>query len=581
MSIPQAVEILGQAADEALRRSSLASVGAEGAAGCAATPDHCLQGSKARREFLHGPRASERQAPVTAAPSSSADGRHLRADAAGTFLDNAESAALAAEVRLLANELHELYDNSLCGYHSLDATGLIVQINDTELGWLGYKRDEVIGRMRLTDIVPPQYYDFFGQHFALLKEHGRRRDLAYEMRRKDGTTFPVLVNVTAVKDADGRFVRSHATVLDMSARKKVEENELRESELRSTAILRAALDCIVSIDSHGVIIEFNPAAEKTFGYRREQAVGNDVATMIIPPAMRSAHRRGLERYLATGETSMLGRRVEVTAMRSDGAELPMELTIMPVRLQHQTIFTAYLRDISREKWTEQELRRYAEELRAVSRRLIEVQEAERRALANDLHDLVGQKLTALNINLNVLKDELAPSLTTTQRGSRLDDSLRLVEETVEIIRGVMSELRPVVLDDFGLASALRWYAKQFVNHTGVATKVVEHGPSRRLPRTTEEVLFRIAQEALANIAKYARAKNITVSLDTESQATSLTITDDGRGFDASARPQPSSDHGWGLTIMRERAAAVGAELTIESAFGQGTRIIATLRSDAP
>src|SRR5581483_264857 len=234
------------------------------------------------------------------------------------------------------------------------------------------------------------------------------------------------------------------------------------------------------------------------------------------------------------------RRVEVTAMRSDGAEFPVELTVVPVRLQHETIFTAYLRDITGEKWAEQELRRYADELRAVSGRLIEVQEAERRALANELHDLVGEKLTALNINLNVLKSASPPSSLTTQCGSRLEDSLKLVEETAERIRGVMTELRPVVLDDFGLAPALRWYAKRFIDHTGVAATVMEHGPSRLLPPNTEDTLFRIAQEALANIAKYAQAENVTISLDTTSQGTCLTIADDGRGFDASARHQPSS-----------------------------------------
>jgi PAS domain S-box-containing protein len=535
MSFPQGIEIPGHGAEEALRRPSVASVVARD--------------------------------------------RYLGARAVATSAEDAESAALAAKVRQLTNELHEFYDNSLCGFHSLDATGLIVQINDTELAWLGYKRDEVVGRMRLTDIVPRQYYDFFRQHFVLLKERGQRPDLEYEMRRKDGTTFPVLVNVTAVKDADGRFVRSRATVLDISARRKLEKNELRESELRSTAILHAALDCIVSIDSHGVIIEFNPAAEKTFGYTREQAVGNDVSTMIIPPAVRSAHRRGLARYLATGESSLMGRRVQVTAMRSDGAEFPAELTIIPVPLQHQTTFTAYLRDITREKWREQELRRYADELRVASRKLVEVQEAERRALANELHDLIGQKLTALNINLSIVKIE-SMSATEEQVGPRLEDSLKLVEETIESIRGVMTELRPAVLDDYGLGPALRWYAKQFGNRTHVATKVIEHGPGRRLPSTAEEAFFRIAQEALANIAKYAGAEKVTVSLDTTSNATCLTIADDGHGFDPSIRPQPSSDHGWGLMIMRERAAAVGADLTIESALGQGTRIIVTLRGDA-
>jgi signal transduction histidine kinase len=135
------------------------------------------------------------------------------------------------------------------------------------------------------------------------------------------------------------------------------------------------------------------------------------------------------------------------------------------------------------------------------------------------------------------------------------------------------------LDDYGLGPALHWYAKQFSHHTGVATTVTEHGPGRRLPLTTEDLLFRISQEALANVGKYAQAEKVTISLDTASQATRLVIADDGRGFDPSARRQLSSDHGWGLMIMRERAAAAGAELTIDSAVGRGTRIIVTLRGD--
>ncbi|MGH3056332.1 MAG: PAS domain-containing sensor histidine kinase, partial [Gaiellaceae bacterium] len=344
------------------------------------------------------------------------------------------------------------------------------------------------------DLVPPQYYDFFRQHFALLKEHGLRHGLEYEMRRKDGTTFPVLVNVTAVKDADGRFIHSRASVFDISKRKQM-ENELRESEVRNAAILHAALDCIVSIDGHGKVIEFNPAAEKVFGYTREQAVGKDVSEMIIPPAMRGAHRRGMEHHKATGEGPMLDKRVHVTAMRSDGGEFPVELAISPIQLSDQTIFTAYLRDITKEKSAEQELRRYADGLRAVSRRVVEVQEGERRGLANELHDLVGQKLAALSINLNIIKSQVSPDQAT-PINARLEDSLKLVEGTIESIRDVMAALRPAVLDDYGLAPVLRWYAEQFVKRTGVITTVLEEGPTRRLPPATEEALFRIAQEAL-------------------------------------------------------------------------------------
>ena len=210
----------------------------------------------------------------------------------------------------------------------------------------------------------------------------------------------------------------------------------------------------------------------------------------------------------------------------------------------------------------------------VSRRLVEVQEAERRVLANELHDLVGQKLTAISINLNIVKSQLAPSQTALF-GARLEDSLNLVEETTESIRDVMTALRPAILDDYGLTPVLRWYVDEFAKRTGVIAAVIEQGPTRRLPLAVEEALFRIVQEALANVAKYARAQKATVTLET-SQGISLTVADDGCGFDPTISQQPSRDHGWGLMIMRERAAAVGARLAVESAPGRGTHVIVTL-----
>jgi len=165
-------------------------------------------------------------------------------------------------------------------------------------------------------------------------------------------------------------------------------------------------------------------------------------------------------------------------------------------------------------------------------------------------------------------------------GVRMDDSLRLVEETTESIRDVMAELRPAVLDDFGLAAALRWYVGQFTNRTRVATTFVETGPARRLSPVAEHALFRMAQNALANVAKHAQAETAVVTLRTDAQVTSLTVADDGKGFDPSAVRQPALDHGWGLMILRERAAAIGARLSIESAPAQGTRIVVTLDGGA-
>jgi signal transduction histidine kinase len=214
----------------------------------------------------------------------------------------------------------------------------------------------------------------------------------------------------------------------------------------------------------------------------------------------------------------------------------------------------------------------------VSRRMIEVQEAERREVASRLHDLVGQKLTAISINLNILKGELSPD-GAARIAPRLEDSMKLVEETTESIRDVMAELRPAVLDDFGLAAVLRWYAEQFTRRTGVATSVVELGPVRRLSPSAEHALFRMAQNALGNVAKHAQADTAVVTLRTTPHTTCLSVADDGTGFDPAAA-QPALDHGWGLMIMRERAAAIGAKLSIESARGHGTSIVITLEEAA-
>jgi signal transduction histidine kinase len=211
-----------------------------------------------------------------------------------------------------------------------------------------------------------------------------------------------------------------------------------------------------------------------------------------------------------------------------------------------------------------------------SRRLVTVQEAERRTLANGLHDLVGQKLTALNINLNIMKGQLAPGKEP-QVNARLDESLQLVEETIESIRDVMVTLRPAVLDDYGLTSGLRWYAEQFTRRTGLPVVVTEAQPACRVSPTTEEALFRIAQEALANVAKYAHAQRATIAVDATPERIRLEIQDDGRGFDPDLILPPARESGWGLMIMRERAAAVGADLRIDSAPGHGTRIVVNCR----
>ena len=221
---------------------------------------------------------------------------------------------------------------------------------------------------------------------------------------------------------------------------------------------------------------------------------------------------------------------------------------------------------------EEEMRGYAERLRVLTERLAETEEAERRRLARELHDQVGQNLTALGLNLNMALTQLPPDAPEAVR-ARLLDSLTLVEQTTERIRGVMADLRPSVLDDYGPVAALRWYGDQFAARAGVRVAVVGESFDPRLPARVENALFRIAQEALTNVAKHASATAVTITVEATERAARLIVADDGIGFDA-AHARGCGDHrGWGLLLMAERAEAVGGRCAIKSRPRQGTRVI--------
>jgi signal transduction histidine kinase len=216
-------------------------------------------------------------------------------------------------------------------------------------------------------------------------------------------------------------------------------------------------------------------------------------------------------------------------------------------------------------------RQAAEQLQTLSRRLVEVQESERRQLSRELHDRVGQNLTALGINLDILRTQ-GSNEDRAELRARLEDSIALVEATAEAIENVMAELRPPMLDDRGLLSALQWYAKQFSQRTGIDVTVRGEEPAQRPGQEIEITLFRIAQEALNNVAKHAHAARVDVALEQLGSECVLSLSDDGVGFD----PQALSGPGRGMATMRERVQSVGGHLEIRATPDHGTHITAKL-----
>ena len=211
------------------------------------------------------------------------------------------------------------------------------------------------------------------------------------------------------------------------------------------------------------------------------------------------------------------------------------------------------------------------ELSALARQMADMHEKQIRDLARELHDGVGQNLTAINLNLTLVRETLPADYPAAIK-SRLADTGQLVEETVARMRNVMADFLPPMLEHYGLTPALTWYGEQFAQRTGMQINVRDlRADAARLPPQVEVGLFRIAQEALNNVAKYARASQAEIELSDDDEFMRMTLTDDGVGFD----PQTvfaDTTH-WGLAIMRERARALDATLEIQSAPDAGTKII--------
>jgi two-component system sensor histidine kinase ChiS len=239
--------------------------------------------------------------------------------------------------------------------------------------------------------------------------------------------------------------------------------------------------------------------------------------------------------------------------------------------------TAALRQLNEE--LEGRVAERTQHLRLLTTRLAEVEEAERQGLARELHDQVGQSLVSLGLHLKMVRTQMPTCTDHSQETlagqlyTHLDDALALVKETTRRIRNVMDELRPPVLEEYGLLAALRWYGDKFAGRANPAIAVLGDGPSPRLPLSVETALFRVAQEALTNVARHAEASRVTVTVEASQGIVRMVVADDGAGFDPRRRADPADRQRWGLLIMAERAEAVGGRCWVESSPGEGTRVI--------
>jgi PAS domain S-box-containing protein len=343
------------------------------------------------------------------------------------------------------------------------------------------------------------------------------------------------------------------------------EEALREREELLSSIFEYAPIGVAITDRDARFVRVNPRFLRMLGYTGEELASLTGWDLIYEDDAETSRQLRDELWSGKREDFTWERRY----VRKSGEVLWTQNTVSLTRGADGApgYAIALVEDISQRKLADAAIHATAEKLHALTRRMVDLQESERRDIARELHDQVGQTLTAMRINMDMIRTRLKEHDDAVIR-SRNEDSIELIDSAFKAVENVMYDLRPPMIDEYGLIAALQWRARKFMERTGIHVEIHGDDAWRNDPEV-ELALFRIAQEALHNVARHARARNVDIELHEDGPQILLTIEDDGVGFAADDRQEGRS--GYGLITMRERSEAVGGRFQAYSAPGKGTR----------
>ncbi len=488
--------------------------------------------------------------------------------------------AQQADQERLTRQMAALLDSTEAGFYGMDTAGNCTFINRAGARMLGYKRKELIGR-QMHQMVHYQYkngkpYPAEKCPIMLASRSGTTTASEDEVFwRRDGTPVSVEYSTSPIIQ-DGKHLGAVVAFADITQRIQA-QRAIRESEERKAAVLRSTLDSIITMSADGTVIEFNPAAERTFGYARKDAVGKRLVDLIIPHRFREAHMSGLARYVSTGEAHVLGQRLELPALRKDGTEFLTELTITRSDVGGEQTFTGVLRDITERKTQEAEREQL---IKALAR---SNQELDQFAYVAS-HDLKAPLRGIANLS-QWIEEDLGEGL----KGDNKDQ--------MELLRGRVHRMEALIDGILQYSRAGRVKAKPEVVDTGALVREVIEltAPPKsvriEVPEDMPEVktekipLQQVFMNLLGNAVKHAgsAAPEVRISWKEAGPFYEFSVTDNGQGiapqyherifgiFQTLEARDKVEGTGIGLSVVQKIVDAKGGRVWVESEAGKGAK----------
>ena len=470
----------------------------------------------------------------------------------GSIRDMTEQDRLERELRDSESRFRQLVQTTPDTIWRADAEGRFLFMADSGESLFGWPVRDLIGQ-HFGFLTTPDTMPIARENYeALATEPDVVRHVPLTLVRRDGSTFAAEISVIGVFE-DGQFAGGHGTVRDVSGRERL-ERELRESEERYRFLVENSPDIVFSTDPEGRYTYLSETVERLVGWRASELIGRHFTTIVEPasyPDAEIAWRSFVDR-----PSRMQVQRFSLR--HQDGRLVPVEVSAVGITDGDGRFagIQGAARDVSERERLERDLRRQAGELASGE---------ERAHLARELHDSVTQALFSMTLVTRTIEMLLDRDMG--QVREQLAALRELQREALAEMRALIFELRPGNLEEDGLVRSLRTHTAALQGRIGLPI-VVQGELEDRLPLSIEQVLYRIAQEALHNIVKHAAARQVRVELTRDGGGVRLCVVDDGKGFDPAGVP----DGHLGLTGMRSRADKIGAELTVRSRPGAGTTI---------